>query len=350
MRILAVTSMRNEAPYLLEWVAHHSAAGVTDFLIFSNDCDDGTDRLLDQLHAAGIVTHVPHHKQGRKSVQWQALKSAWHHPLRKQADWILVSDVDEFVNIHVGRHRFADLIGALPEGSDAVVLPWRLFGQNDVFDIKDAPVTEQFTRAIVPDSAYPVAASLFKTLFRARGPFRQLGVHRPKQKPFERTGLPTYVDGSGIPLPRLFAESEKRISLYGYASGRALVEMNHYALRSAAAFVVKRDRGLPNRAHKKIDLSYWVDRNFNCVEDRSIGAMRPATMATLASLLKLERVAELHDAALRWHRAKFAELVQDPETHALLSQVLTAGSSTVLPRQLQRQLVRWYQDIHNNTA
>ncbi len=342
--------MRNEGPYLLEWIAHHQAAGVTDFLIYSNDCDDGTDTMLDVLDAAGIVTHVPQEKDGKKSIQWQALKASWKHPLRKQADWILASDVDEFVNVHVEGHTIGDLIQALPEGTDAVVLPWRLYGHSDVFGIENAPVTEQFTRAITPDTNYPVSAGLFKTLFRARGPFRQMGVHRPKQKPPERAGLPNFVDGSGTPLPALFAETQERMSLYGYSTGRALVEMNHYAVRSAAAFLLKRDRGLPNRSHKKIDLAYWVERNFNCVEDLSISAMQPGTQAALKTLMGLEQVADLHDAALRWHRERFTELVRDPEAHQLLTQILTAGGSTVLPGQLQRQLVRWYQNIHNNTS
>ena len=49
MRILAVLTVRNEAAFLLEWLAHHRAVGVTDFLVFSNDCQDGTDAMLDRL-------------------------------------------------------------------------------------------------------------------------------------------------------------------------------------------------------------------------------------------------------------------------------------------------------------
>jgi len=33
MRVLCVSTIRNEGPYLVDWVAHHRAAGVTDFLI-----------------------------------------------------------------------------------------------------------------------------------------------------------------------------------------------------------------------------------------------------------------------------------------------------------------------------
>ncbi|WP_171006763.1 glycosyltransferase family 2 protein [Shimia litoralis] len=348
MRILSVTSVRNEGPYLLEWIAHHKAAGVTDFLVYSNDCDDGTDLMLSHLHDAGVLTHVPQAREGNRSIQWQALNRGWKHPLRKQADWILVSDVDEYLNIHVPGYRISDLLAALPENTDGIAVPWRLFGHNNVLDIQDAPVTTQFTRAIPPDTSFPISASMFKMLFRRAGPFNQLGVHRPKQKAADKAGLPNFVDGAGVPLPPFLAETPNRLSLYMLSQGRSLVEMNHYAIRSAAAFLVKKARGLPNRSHKAVDLSYWVERNFNTVEDTSIANMRPATEVQLERLLAIDGVSETHAAALAWHQAKFKDLVTQPDHQRLLTEILTAGSSAVLPPALQRQLVRWYQQAHQS--
>ncbi|MBO9474068.1 glycosyltransferase family 2 protein [Shimia sp. R10_1] len=349
-RILSVTSVRNEAPYLLEWIAHHKAAGVTDFLIFSNDCDDGTHEMLVTLDDAGVLTHVPHAPTPGKSIQWQALRQAWKHPLRKQADWILVSDVDEFLNIHVPGHRIPDLLAKLPDETDAIVLPWRLFGNNDQVLIEDRPVTEQFTRAIAADAQYPVAASLFKMLFRTSGPFNQLGVHRPKQKAPEKAGLPNIFDGSGHPAHPYLAENPARLSLYGLGVARNLVELNHYAVRSAASFVVKNERGLPNRTGKKVDLAYWVERNFNSEDCRSIAKMRPATEGVLGELLSISGIADLHKAAVTWHQERFVTLVTRPEGQELMSQILTAGSSQVPPQHLQRQLVRWYQRANNKMS
>lgn len=350
MRILSVTSVRNEGPYLLEWIAHHKAAGVTDFLIYSNDCDDGTDLMLNALDRAGIVTHVQHQRQGNKSIQWQALQAAWKHRLRKEAEWLLVSDVDEFINIHVGNNDIRSLLKAVPTDTDGIVIPWRLYGHNDVVGIEDAPVTAQFTRAISSDTNYPVAAGLFKTLFRTRGPFKQLGVHRPKQRPEERAGLPNLVDGAGAPLPKWFARNQQRLSLFGCSTGRSVVEMNHYAVRSAAAFLLKRDRGLPNRSHKPVDLAYWVERNFNTVEDLSVSAMTPASQVVLKRLMQIDGLSDLRINALLWHRNRFAAMVREPEHQELMVQILTAGGSSVLPEQLQYQLVRWYQDANKNKS
>ncbi len=60
--------MRNEGSFLLDWLAHHRACGFGDFLVFSNDCTDGTDAMLDRLAAMGWLTHVRNdgpHEEGR---------------------------------------------------------------------------------------------------------------------------------------------------------------------------------------------------------------------------------------------------------------------------------------------
>lgn len=348
MRILCITTVKDEAPYLLEWIAHHRAAGVTDFLVYSNDCSDGTDKLLKALQMAGIVRHIPHEKTTGQSIQWQALKDAWKHPLRKKADWILVSDVDEYVNIRVGEHRFEDLIGAVSPEADAIVLQWRLFGHNNVIDVKDAPITEQFTRAIPDNENYPIAASMIKTIFKPTGPFNMLGVHRPKQKDIMKARRPIMVDGSGKFLSQDFAMAPNRISMFGGTPARALADINHYAIKSVMGFLLKRSRGLPNRK-KEVGLNYWVERNFNTVEDTSIAAMRPATETQFDKLMTLPGVEALHAEAVALHQARAADLIRDPDIHKLLTQIVTAGSSEVVPQNLQTQLISWYHEAQKSS-
>ncbi len=141
MRMLAVLTVRNEGAFLLEWIAHHRAVGFTDFLVFSNNCQDGTDRILERLQEMGHLAHVvndgPYDKRG---IQFTALKAAGKHKLVKHADWILPMDVDEFVNIHTGDGTLTDLISALPDAT-AVTLTWRLFGNGDTIRYSDRPVT-----------------------------------------------------------------------------------------------------------------------------------------------------------------------------------------------------------------
>jgi hypothetical protein len=53
-RTAIVTTMKNEGPFILEWIAYHRAIGVDDFLIYTNDCTDGTDTMLQMLMAKGL--------------------------------------------------------------------------------------------------------------------------------------------------------------------------------------------------------------------------------------------------------------------------------------------------------
>ena len=48
-RKVLVSTMKNEGPYLLEWLAYHKSIGIDDFCIFSNDCTDGTNLMLTGL-------------------------------------------------------------------------------------------------------------------------------------------------------------------------------------------------------------------------------------------------------------------------------------------------------------
>ena len=80
------------------------AVGFTDILVYTNDCADPTNEILDRLATHGFVTRVdnPVRPETGEKPQHAALKDAGRQAVRKAADWVLTIDVDEFLNIHVG--------------------------------------------------------------------------------------------------------------------------------------------------------------------------------------------------------------------------------------------------------
>ena len=58
MKITAVTTQKNEGACLLEWIAYHKIIGFTDIVILSNDCEDGSDEMLDHLSKAGEIERL----------------------------------------------------------------------------------------------------------------------------------------------------------------------------------------------------------------------------------------------------------------------------------------------------
>lgn len=336
-RILIVSTMRDEAPHLVEWVAHNRAAGADDILVFSNDCTDGTDDLLDAMQAVGALTHVRNAVPEGRTPQWAALKQAADHPLTRRADWIAVLDADEFVNLRAPLSTLHDLISTIP-GADAVVLPWRLFGNAGHVERPQARTIDAYTRAIAPDALYPPLSRFFKTLYR-KAVMQKPGVHRPKQ----RAGPPpVWVDGSGRALPAALAADDTRILFWGAPLVTDLVQLNHYSVRSAQDFLLKRGRGLPNHTEKGIDLTYWVERNFNTVADDSIARMATATRAEYARLLAIPEVARAQARSDALTRATLARMLNDPETVQLYGRLCLSNGSEPPDAALSQHLVRLY--------
>ncbi len=317
MRVLAILTVRNEGSFLLEWLAHHRAAGITDFLVFSNDCTDGTDLMLDRLGAMGWLTHIRNDAPqdgaaNDRGPQWSALKAAATHPLAKAADWILVLDIDEFVNIHVGDRTIPALLDALPN-ADAITLTWRMFGNAGVVNLTDVPVTETFTHAAADPLNWPWRAVMFKTLYRNDGRFGQPGVHRPKGQVTDRQ---RWFDCAGRRLP---GGPQRIFSALGQPH-YALAQLNHYALGSIEGYLVKADRGRANRDASAFDLGYWIDRNLCDAEDRSILALN--SHAIRAALMADPELARLHSAAFDWRRKRFMDLMRDDDFRALFGRLL----------------------------
>lgn len=338
MSILAVLCVRNEAAFLLEWLAHHRAAGVTDVLVFSNDCNDGTDTMLDRLAEMGWLTHVrnngPYDKGG---IQFNALKAAQKLDVVKAADWMLPLDIDEFVNIHVGDHTIPALLAALPDAT-AITLTWRLFGSSDTVRYVDEPVTQSFTQCAPTILHWPWRASMFKTLYRNDGTYRKLGIHRPRNPDPDRVDAARWFDGEGRALPAQF-RTRRIFSNFGQ-SNYALAQLNHYPLGSMESYVLKADRGRAVHSDDLLGLDYWIERNFNTDEDRTIAALAPAMQETVATLKADAVLGPLHAAAVAWRHARFDTLMRQEPFRALFGRLLMAPPSRPVRLRAARFMVQ----------
>lgn len=334
-KVAVVTCLRDEGPYVVDWLAHLRALGVARVLAFSNDCSDGTERLLDALSPAGVV-HVP---QGRvrgaegPTPQWRALQAAWDHPALHGARWLLHLDLDEWIALS-GPSDLPGLVAACG-GADAIALPWRLFGCDGRFAPGRGMVPERFTRCAPEDLIFPAQGAFFKTLFRRDGPWTGFGVHRPRQ-----SAVPVFADETGRPDPRL-AASESRILLWrgGRPAEGRLVQLNHYSVRSIQEFLVKRGRGLPNHVGKAVDLAYWVERNFNAVRCDRIAAQLPAVRDGAERLRALDGVAEAEAAAHDHHARALRAVLATPEGVELCGRLVLAAGSVAPAPALGRHLL-----------
>lgn len=330
---LIVTAMKNEGPFILEWAAHHLATGFDAFLVYTNDCEDGTDAMWSRLAEMGYGAHERNDEIKARGVQKTALMRADDHPLVDRAEWLSCLDVDEFVNVKFGAGGLDDLFGAIPD-ADMIMMCWRRFGASGVPRFEDAFITEQFRRAAPETCPYPFHNYGFKSLWRADAGWGRIGVHRPLDPdPAKIEGL-RVANGEGRFAP---GYREKGLWLTPQTAGYAGVQLNHYALRSAESFLVKCDRGLPNSKVTALDLGYWSERNFNQVEDVSIQTTSARTRAVFDDLKSDPVLARLHDEAVAWHRARIEALLADRHMLKLYLHII-ATESAVLPAAAARGL------------
>ena len=320
-RTAIVTTMKNEGPFILEWLAYHRVIGVDDFLIYSNDCTDGTDMMLELLQQKGLVQHRdnPFRSMDLKP-QHAALQAAEGEALIRNATWLICMDVDEFITIKVGGGTLADLYAALPD-ANMISMTWRLFGNAGVNDYQDRFITGQFTRCAPELTRKPHQAWGFKTLFRRAGIFKKLGVHRPKGLKPDLWDQIHWFNGSGkrMPIEMLRNSWRSTVTSYGYD----LVSLNHYAVRSADSFLVKRDRGRVNHVDRDQGMNYWFRMNFNADQDLSIQRMIPALQVEYDRLLADPEIRAAHDHAVACHRQRIADLRADPVQSAFYAELVS---------------------------
>lgn len=318
-RVMVVTTMKNEGPFILEWLAYHRAIGVTDFLIYTNDCTDGTDTLLDMLAARGLVEHRDNpFRSTELKPQHAALQDAETSDMAARADWIICMDVDEFIHIHTGDGTLDALFAAVPDAT-LISMTWRLFGNAGIGPFEDRPITGQFTRCAPEFIRKPHQAWGIKTLFRPLGHYKKFGVHRPKGLRPECIGTIHWVNGSGEKMPDEMLRTGWRSTTQSY--GYDLVTLNHYALRSAESYLVKRDRGRVNHVDRDQGLNYWFRMNNNAVEDRRMLDRLPMMRAELDKLMADPDIAAQHHASVQAHRTRIRELRARPDYETLYTEI-----------------------------
>jgi hypothetical protein len=324
--LLALSTMKDECPFVVEWVAHHLAVGFTQIIVYTNDCTDGTDTLLQRLEAMDIGVHhrVNTIPEGIKP-QPSMLKHAADDPLVRASDWVLILDADEFMVVNHPSGNLDGLVGDLNAmNAQAMVLTWRVFGSDGIRDWSRDPVTDQFTRA-APESWFMGWGT--KTLFRYDPKYLRPGVHRPiiksQHKDTDYPASVLWVNGSGRPLEEWF-------KLRGWRSIRRTVgfdwgQVNHYAIKSMDAYALRKLRGNVNLKKDKYNSEYWSLQDRNEVEDLKIARHRDRRDQIIGELLKDDEVRRLHEAAHARVEARLADL-RPTEAFQSLADALTAAS------------------------
>jgi Glycosyl transferase family 2 len=230
--IAIVATARNEGLYLLEWIAYHRAIGVGDIVLYSNNNDDGSDRLLAALSEAGLIGWIRSELRQGHAAQPKAYGHAFGVlPQILDNRWTLVIDLDEFFAFDTRRFASIGDFVAWQEARpvDAIALNWLVFGSSGTVSRTDEMLIQRITHRL------PWQDPHIKTMVRSHLPIHA-HPHHPAFDP--RDPVVTRAASGGLHRSRDGAS-------FSDAPETDLAWINHYFLKSAEEFVWKfsRNRG-----------------------------------------------------------------------------------------------------------
>ena len=290
------SAMRNEGPDVLEWVAWHRMMGFDRIVIWTNDCTDQSDLLLDALQQIGWVTHRRHSPDIGVSVQGAVAEHALRDPVITGSSWLIWLDADEFLMVNTGQGRLPDLLSALSD-ADGIAINWRLFGDSGHDHSPPAPVTESFTQA--SKLGFRLNRSV-KTLHRLDSRVQRLFIHRPVWHPQAQPEV-RLLAGDGTALPQNFVHGTKENGnpQEMVDKGRqswTLAQINHYAVKALERVAAKRLRGdgLYADWSDRFDFRYLKRFNKNDEQDRTAQRHLPELRAMMDQALAESAVAKAY--------------------------------------------------------
>ena len=294
-RKVLFSAQKNEGPFILEWVAYHKVVGFTDIVVVSNDCSDGSDDLLDVLHAAGELIHIRQTVPEGVSPQLSGADIFLKSEHARMGDWIMWLDLDEYLVVQSATRRVDDLIAQFPE-ADAIGLCWRVFGSAGQTTWTGEQVAEPFVRA--SRRKWPPNTQI-KTLFRLSEKIKLMHLHRPVFN--AGVGDVSFVGGDGLPMEDGFAfkmmpRAYPVHKIHRDRDIHAIGQVNHYAVRTPDLYRLKklRGRGLASAVEtsERHNDDFFRQYDQNHEDDRAILADQALKQSEMDRLFALTGVKE----------------------------------------------------------
>ncbi len=208
--------VKNEAPYLPEWIEFYKLVGVEKFYIYDNESSDNTKEVLKPYIDAGDVVYTYQPGQAQQVVAYNDAVKKY----KNETKWLGFFDLDEFV-MPLSTKTIPEFLKDYEEEC-GVVIYWLVYGDNGYKTKTDGLVLERFTAHSEEGFGGNV---LIKTIANPRE-IKEMVVHHA----LYRGGFAKDEVGRIIAGPRGECSVKK-------------IRMNHYFGKSFEEFVQKRNRG-----------------------------------------------------------------------------------------------------------
>ncbi len=240
--------MKDEKPYLKEWIEYHRMQGTEHFYLCDNGSTDGTKEYLQPYVQSGLITYIDFPGTNRQLACYDHITSKYG----KETKWLAFLDLDEFL-VPLQNNNMREFLAEFDD-VDEVSLHWMNYGSNDIFFRTLGLVTETFT---------------------ARAHFLNHTVKsivRPEAvKSFAAFGANHYIPVKGLSVNEYHKPVSNMLD-FNISGDKARV--NHYITKSFAEFINKKRRGHPEGTPINYDYYFFHNEN-NIKNDTSMQRFLP---------------------------------------------------------------------------
>lgn len=231
--------MKNEKPYLKEWLEYHLMQGVEHFYLCDNDSTDGTKEYLEPYIKNGTITYIKQSGINQQLKCYEKIVTKY----KNETKWLALIDLDEYL-VPLQKSTMRAFLKEFEDVSE-VSLNWMNYGDSEAISRPSGLITEFFT------SHSRALNHTVKSIVRPE-----------KVIDFSLFGANHYTRVDGLSVN----EYHKPVSFmlnFNISADKARV--NHYILKSFAEFLYKKGRGHPEGT--AIDYEYYFFHNDNEVKN-----------------------------------------------------------------------------------
>lgn len=290
MRTVLISSVKNEGPWIIEWIAYHRSLGFSSILIYQNDSEDLTDLILQRAQDLGYIEACTT-QPGGGPPQLRACRDAAASDLYRTSDWSMFLDADEYFV----PKTVASVTGFLADrdAADAIAINWRNFGSGGAERWEPSLLMDRFrycARSKHPSNRH------FKSIHRPQA-FGAFGVHRPWRA--DPTSRYVYPDGTQVPDAYQMGANPALDTHAPICHKHA--QINHYSVKSQEEFARKLQRGDGYFSQRGYRTSKFVSFDTNHVQDDSIDRFHFQTREMWLNIMMDGKLADLYRQTCRRH-------------------------------------------------
>lgn len=234
--------MKDEGPYLREWIEYHRTVGVEKFYLYDNDSTDDTKKILAPYIKSGLVEYTFFPGEKRQLPAYNDCIARFNN----DAKWIAFVDLDEFI-VPKEYETIPELLDSVSKRVTQVIIDWEIFGSCGHKKKPQGLVIENYTMRARK-------SWLYKSIVNPRMVF-SMGCH------------------------------EHNVAFWTYHVPRNVAQINHYYCKSWEEYERRKTRGDAWEGKAKalvmFDLDNFILHDKNEVYDDAILRFLPAVHTAL---------------------------------------------------------------------